>query len=346
VAEVVRRAPAAWNTEILLLRNVEAGIPIPSASRVVVSGWSRGTRRLPPLARRVFERRTLRRELDTRVIRAVLHYGTYVPIRPAPPAYNVLHFVSMSPWDNVDRSQRLRNELLRWLFERSRHLADLIVVQSRATRDFMESRYPDISSKLAVVTNGVAVPALERPKDATGFVVLGDIYGYRRIDDVVAAYARLDAGTRAAHPMMIAGNDRRDRAAVRRITRVIKDNGLTTVHLLGQVPRDHALALLARSHAYVSYATVENGPNALVEATAIGVRSILSDLAVHREVAGPTALYVRGRTELTEAMAAAAGDGNASEGKWTAAVDTWDDHLHDIGRLLVAAGALDAAVGL
>jgi glycosyltransferase involved in cell wall biosynthesis len=282
----------------------------------------------------------LRRLLRNREVEAVLHYGTYVPGRPVPGALNVLCFISLAPWDPGPDARSLRNRMLRWLFERTHRSADLIVVQSETTRTFLQEHYPDTSSRLAVVRNGVSLPQLPRPRQRSGFVLLGDIYRYRRIDDVVRAYARLDDHIRSANPLIIAGNAGRDRRATRDVLRAVASAGLDTVRFAGLLARAKALELIAAARAFVSFAAVENGPNALAEACAIGTPVVLSDIPVHREFAGVHAYFACDTPTLTDALAAAALEPASDLHELAGPVDTWDAHVAALGRLLTGKIAL------
>lgn len=342
VSEVARRAPALWGARILLLRNEGVGIEVEPGPARLVSGWPRPLAASPALPRRVFEAAVVRRRCRGLPIRALLHYGTYVPLRPPADVLNVLCFISLAPWDPGPAAGRPRNRLLRALFERSRARVDLVVVQSQATRDFLAQRYPDIAGRLAVVINGLAVPALVRPAHPRGFLLLGDVHEYRRIDDVIRAYARLDPALRAAHPLTIAGHAGRDPAALRRIDEAVHTHGLSgLVRRPGLVSRARALELMAEAAAFVSYATIENGPNALREARAAGTPLILSDLAVHREFGGAQATYVGNGAALAQALGEAAAAADArSVAEPRAAVDTWDEHVGRLGALLAAHGVI------
>jgi glycosyltransferase involved in cell wall biosynthesis len=342
VAEVARRAPALWGSPVLLLRNEEAGITLPPGTDCRVAGWPNVLAQAPPLPRRLLEPAVLRWRLRGIATRALLHYGTYVPLRPARDILNVLCFVSLAPWDSGPGARSARNRLLRALFERTRARADLVVVQSQASRDFIVARYPDIAPRTHVLVNGLAVPALVRPSAPHGFLLIGDVHEYRRIDEVVRAYALLDDRTRATHRLRIIGHAGRDPAANARLEEALRSTGVSaTVDRPGPVVRSDALGAVAGCAAFVSYANVENGPNALREAKAAGAPLILSDLPVHREFGGPGAVYVRDRAALAEAMQlAAARAAGAAEAEVRPAVDTWDEHVAGLGDLLADAGAL------
>jgi glycosyltransferase involved in cell wall biosynthesis len=352
IAEVARRAPGIWRQPVLLVRNREVKLDLADSAERTTTGWPWLLERAPAVPRRVFEAAVLRHRLRDRPVSAILHYGTYVPLRPATGTLNVLCFISLAPWDPGPDSQSRRNRLLRWLFERTHHRADLIIVQSEATRALLEELYPDTAGRMAVVRNGLSLPALARPEQTRGFLVLGDIYAYRRIGDVVRAHARLPPELRALHPLTIAGNPARDSRATAEVRAAIEEAG-PGVELAGLVPRARALGMIAASRAFISFATVENGPNAVAEAAAIGTPLVLSDIPPHREFGGPNARFAADVAGLASAMqdaAAGAGprlsDSPGARGDTTGPIDSWDEHVARIGALLAQAGALTDSSGI
>jgi hypothetical protein len=333
VAEVARRAPRIWGEPLLVMSNREAGVDHVADPSCVVAGWPPPLDHAPAVPRRILEPAVLHRALGRHDVRTVLHYGTYVPVRTPRAVLNVLCFISLAPWDPGPGARSARNRILRWLFERTQERADIVVVQSAATRDFLQDRYPTVAGRLAIVRNGLSIPALPSTSGRTGFLVLGDIYGYRRIPDVVNAYSRLDEDLRSEHPLLIAGNTERDPAATAQVRSAIRRVGSGNVRLLGLLPRTEALTLIAQSRVFVSFASVENGPNALAEATAIGIPAALSDIPVHREFAGPAARFVSDVDALADAMgclATAPVDATAQRN----AVDTWDAHVAQLGHAI------------
>jgi glycosyltransferase involved in cell wall biosynthesis len=340
VAEVARRAPALWGCRLLVLHTPEARIRLDPSPDRLMAGWPRLLERAPAVPRRIAEGVVLRGHMQRHEIRAVLHYGTYVPLKPAASVFNVLCFVSLAPWEPGSSRRSARNLILRRLFEATHSRADLIVMQSQSAAGFLADRYPILADRIRVVPNGVEVPALERPAVRRGFVVVGDVHAYRRIEHVVRAYASLEPGVRAVHPLTVVGNLQRDAEATRLLRRTIADCGVSSVELRGLVPRQEVLARIAGAAALVSYASVENGPNAVMEAAAIGTPVVLADTPVHREFAGEPAFFATTPGQLRDAMHAAAHVAMQPVQRRTTAVDTWDVHVKHLGSLLSVHGLL------
>jgi glycosyltransferase involved in cell wall biosynthesis len=270
----------------------------------------------------------------------VVHYGSYVPLRRLPGVSNILFFVNLAPWDPGVGSRTLRNRALRLLFETTVGRADLIIVQSAATLDFLRERYPNLSVRIVTVRNGCSTPELMRTVSPRDFVAVGDVYRHRRLECVVRAYGALPPGIREAHRLLVIGHLGRDEEAASLIRQEINRLQLNAcVQLLGPLPREEVLRVVVDACAFVSFAAVENGPNAVSEAVALDVPMILSDIPVHRELADGRARYAADVAELTDALVAATSSVAEKVGR-RAAVDTWDRHISELGAQLRQLGSL------
>jgi glycosyltransferase involved in cell wall biosynthesis len=287
--------------------------------------------------RRALEPAALRHICRASPVSCVLHYGSFVPNGVPGRVSNVLCFTNLAPWGPGPDASTIRNRILRALFVRTAGRAKVIVVESHSTREFLCRLHPHLCERIVTLHNGYSTPEVELPAENGGFVVLGDIFDYRRIDVVVRAYARLEPEVRKRHPLTVIGSTERDAAAVARIRKAIAESGIEdSVHLLGRTARRDALVHVAAACAYVSHASVENGPNALVEAHAMGVPLVLSDLPVHRELT-PHARFVSGEQELTAAFRSAAAAPQLGRRR-VPSVNTWDLHVDQLGEILAGAG--------
>jgi glycosyltransferase involved in cell wall biosynthesis len=340
VGQVAQRAAAAWGTEVYVVHHPWVPIAMPQTGRVKLP-WRLG--KLPPPSQRILEGPILRNVVQRLSARAVLHYGIYVPT-PLPAAVaNILYLTNLAPWTAGPDSHRLRNKSRRAFFEHTRHWATSIIVQSLAARDIVLGFYPDLRGKIHAVRNGCALPALHRSGVARGFVMVGDVHRYRRIHEVIMAYAALPPEVRAHHPLIIVGSENYDPEGSRLMRAAIGQTaGFANVILVGSKPREEVLQLLVGARAFISFAEIENGPNSLVEALGLGITPILSDLPVHREFAGDVGMYVNDIDGLTRAMLASSRQPSPSAG-WTNAIDTWDIHLHELGQVLANLDVLDAS---
>lgn len=331
--EIAKRAGRSWNADVFVLRSPEASIAVADRADLKV---------LPPLAhlpltvRRLFEGEIVRTAARRVGADVVIHHGIYVPTRLPQEVKNVLYFVSLSPWGPGNDAQRIRNRLRRKLFEWTVDRAAGIIVQSQAARAQLTAIYPHLAPRVHAVHNGCAIPSVIRPAKCVDFVLIGDIHRYRRVHDVVRAYATLPSAIRDLHRLIIAGHLAHDPAGVRLLRHVINETGVTDrVVFTGSVPRDRVVSLLASACGFVSFAEIENGPNTIVEALAVETPCIVSDLPVHREFANSTALYVASVSELAEAMARVAqmADGRGIE-RIIPAKDTWDAQVRKLGEVL------------
>ncbi|MGH7555017.1 MAG: glycosyltransferase, partial [Longimicrobiales bacterium] len=336
--EVTRRAGAAWDADIVVVHNPEIR-PVPG---VIAVGLPSAIAWIPPWPRRLLEPWLLRRAVGRLAVSAVIHYGSYVPMRRVAGVRNVLFLVNLAPWDPGEGSRTLRNRILRLLFHATLPQADLVVVQSAATEAFVLQRYPQLAGRIAAVRNGCSVPELTRPAAPRGFLAVGHVYQYRRLDEVVRAYAQLPAAVRERHGLTVIGHLGRDAGAVRSLRQEIERLQLTdTVALVGPLTRDEVMERLINARAFVSFSAIDNGPNAVQEAAALGVSMVLSDIPVHRELADGLARYATTVSELSEAMLAAAEtSGTPRSPSVRPTVQTWQQHVDELGALLRGVHAL------
>lgn len=335
--EVTRRAGEAWGAGIVVVHNPEIA-PEPGVPAVTLPG---PLRKLPAWPRRLLEPWLLRRAVQRFNADAVIHYGSYVPLRRSRRFSNILYFVNLAPWDPGVGSRTVRNRALRYLFARTARHADVIVVQSEATGAFLRARYPDLGLHIATVRNGCSIPQLVRPADARDFVAVGHVYRYRRVERIVRAYAALPADVRAAHHLVVIGHLERDREAVRLVRSEIDRAGIAeSVRLVGALPREAVLQRLITACAFVSFSAVDNGPNALQEAAALGVPLVLSDIPVYHELARGWTEFAGDDATLTRALLSAAANAQAGAAQARGPVETWDQHVTELGDVLRELGVI------
>ena len=123
----------------------------------------------------------------------------------------------------------------------------------------------------------------ENPEASYDVVVVSRLVGYKRVDLVLRALAQL-AGEGPAPRALVIGRGPEHEA----LQRLASELGLaSTVEFRGYVPH-HAevLRLMARARVFVSASEVEGFGIVLVEALALGVPYVASDIEVFREVLG------------------------------------------------------------
>lgn len=147
----------------------------------------------------------------------------------------------------------------------------------------------------ACIPNGVELPPGPAPGDGTlarfglvpgGYLAyVGRLVPEKRVEDLIAAFARLDTG----HRLAIVGAGPPGSGYVRELLALARRDG--RVVLTGRQEGAALGCLLAQAAAYVSASELEGMPLALLEAMAFGVPTVLSDIPPHREVMGDVQGY-------------------------------------------------------
>ena len=336
VGEIARRAPAMWQRPVLIARarSVDFGPLDPGAQVLLPPRLDR----LPAPLRRQFEQPLLQRAIATRGVRSIVHFGSFVPLRRTPGVVQLLAFTNLGPWQPGRGARSIRNRILRRLFETTIDRADFVTAESDASVDMLLRLRPSLEGRIAALKNGVAIPPLGPPAGLSGFVVVGDILPHRRLAEVVRAYGALPEAVRTAHPLEVIGHVR-DVAEVAAVRAAAEAAAVTEqVRLVGPKSRLEVLRRVASAQAFVSWSSVENGPNAVLEAAALGAPMVLSDLPAHREYGGSGARYAQDVAGLTAALEAAAA-ASVSPRRSIGPIDTWDEHVQRLGHYLEELGA-------
>jgi glycosyltransferase involved in cell wall biosynthesis len=199
---------------------------------------------------------------------------------------------------------RMRAAYRRWAVARGLRRAALVIANSSWTR----SRLGPAAAPVIVSPEGLRHDLFrpDGPRGAPGlpqryFLWVSNLYGYKRVELALAAYARLSPQRRSEFPLVVAGGGwsggrARAEAEAGRL-------GVTgDVRFLGWVD-DAALPSIYRgAHAHVLSTSRESFGRSVLEAMACGCPSVVQDLPALREVAGDCALYV----DYADAAAASA----------------------------------------
>lgn len=163
---------------------------------------------------------------------------------------------------------------------------DAIVAVSAAEEALLRNDFPALAT-VDVVTNGVdtdaIATALRWPDEPPTVLVAGRLEPYKRVDRVIAAFARVTAPGQ----LVIAG-DGPDRS---RLERAAGRN----VRFVGRVSDGDLARWLRTARGVVSLSEHEAFGLVAAEGVAAGARAIVSDIPAHREVAamlGPDARVV------------------------------------------------------
>jgi glycosyltransferase involved in cell wall biosynthesis len=220
---------------------------------------------------------------------ALLTVG-FSPLRPAglPVAMQVVA-VPFSPRDGGARSHYRQ-----WALARGLERASLVIANSAWTAAQLGSARAEIIVSPEGLRHDRFTRDGERglPGGPERYLLwASNLYGYKRVDLALAAYAALPPALRGQFPLLVAGGDWGDGRA--RAEAVAARLGIAgQVRFLGWVADADLPRLYRGAQAHLLSTTQETFGRCVLEAMACGCPSVLQDLPVLREVAGECALYV------------------------------------------------------
>jgi glycosyltransferase involved in cell wall biosynthesis len=171
--------------------------------------------------------------------------------------------------------------------------SELVHISASTAAQF--SRHSALRRSYSVVLSGLgqAEQALQPRRDIRRdtIVVVSNLYAYKRIDEVVAAFAE-EPGLRDSYELVIAGMEL-ESGLRRRLEELASTLGCAErVRFTGFVAKAELLDLYQRAAAMVSASRAEAFPLPPGEALAMSVPVVLSDIPPHRELYGPWARLV------------------------------------------------------
>jgi glycosyltransferase involved in cell wall biosynthesis len=195
--------------------------------------------------------------------------------------------------------------------------ADRVLLSScDAQRDFC-ALYPALARKSRVLPFVADIPEAKAATDQAKltqryeigepyFLVPNQFWAHKNHRLIIEALAILEGGGRA--PLVLAtGNlhDYRWPNYHADLMKLAQHGGVSNrFRVLGVVPRADLIALMMSSIAIINPSKFEGWSTTIEEAKALGLKTIVSDIAVHREQAPPGGLYVDAERpqELANAM--------------------------------------------
>jgi glycosyltransferase involved in cell wall biosynthesis len=264
--------------------------------------WTLTAERAPHpsfFGRLLWEQRVLPRLADQWRADVLLSFGSFVPLR-APcvtvlEAANALYFTHVY-WQALEReSVRLRlQERARWsLLRASLRAAERVLVPTRAMRQDVVVRLPDLIAKVDVALWGVSDRFhAARWTPPPGESVLGvSNHGINKEFEVmVQALAAL----RQQLPdlrLVFTGSPNESRYSRRTVGRARVAGVEPLICFTGELPNTDMPALVGRSRILVYPTWCESFGLPLAEALAMGAPAIAADIPACREVGGDTARY-------------------------------------------------------
>jgi glycosyltransferase involved in cell wall biosynthesis len=190
--------------------------------------------------------------------------------------------------------------------------SELIHISASTAAEF--SRHSALRRPYSIVLSGLGqVEQASRPttdvrRDA--IVVVSNLYAYKRIDEILAAFAA-EQGLRNSHELVIAGGEL-EAGSRRRLEDLASALGCKeNVRFTGFLKKAELVDLYSRAAVLVSASRAEAFPLPPGEALAMAIPVVLSDISPHRELYGPWARLVTPGdvAELGQAMLAAVRQG-------------------------------------
>ena len=247
-----------------------------------------------------------------RSVRAVLHQN-FTPIYARAHSATVVHdLIFLRSPEQFSRTERSYLALIPTLLPR----AAVVVTVSEHVRNEVLERWPGRDpATVLVAPNGIddallepapLVPGEPRSSDRPYVLYLGRINRRKNLGTLVAAF---EAAALTDHELLLAGPDDGGAAEVREL--VARTRVRDRIHLLGRVPDQEVRSLLAGADAF-AYVSLDEGFGVPpLEAMALGLPVVASDIPALRETAGGGgALLVppNDLDQIAEALRRAVGD--------------------------------------
>jgi glycosyltransferase involved in cell wall biosynthesis len=251
------------------------------------------------LGRLIWEQRVLPRIAERWRADVLLSFGAFVPLRARFPtvleAGNALPFTRVY-WQVLGR-EPLRvqvEEQARWtLLRASLRAAERVLVPTRAMRQDVVTRMPDLLPKVDVALWGVAaVFRQQRWSDPSDDIVLGvSKHGINKEFDVlVAALAQLRRRWPAAR-LLLTGTPEESQWSRSTLDLARRLRVAESVCFAGDVPNRNIPALIRQARVLVFPTWCESFGLPLAEALAMGAPAVTADIPACREVGGDAARY-------------------------------------------------------
>jgi len=223
-------------------------------------------------------------------------------------APTVVNYQNLLPLENnlYAATQDLRlfasQFILRRMFRRSLRAATAPIFNSTHAHHQFEALMGHSLPDARVIPRAMELPTpdlpgatelIEKISSATPFVVsVGHLYPYKKYDTLIRGFAEHVRQTGENINYLIAGGFATP-GLDEKLLALARELGVEKrVQLLGPQPYNLSLGLIARAEAFLFGSTVENCPNALLEAMAMAKPIICSDRSSMPEFSGDTVMYV------------------------------------------------------
>ena len=310
VRNLLRHAPSAEDAKLFVLASDSLRLPNLPPNVVILK------KRFPtenPALRLIWERLFMPSLMRRYKIDILFFPGGLLSIGSRQgAAMTAVTFQNMLPFDKEQRSKYgfgyryLRDALLERGFIHSMQQADLTIFISNYAREFITSKWPEISETSTMIYHGVEsrffTPSVQADHNDDNYILyVSYIDFYKAQDVVVEAFARLENTDNLKLVLAGAGNPVYVKQLKRQITQL---NLSDRVVFAGNVPTDKLVRLYQQAKFSVFASFTENCPNIVLEMMASGRPSLISNRGPMPELAQSAVSYFdpADKSQLLEMM--------------------------------------------
>ena len=214
--------------------------------------------------------------------------------------------------------------------------AHAVVAVSRSLADDAAQAAPGVRGKLTVIYSGAPTwPAASTPVDGVPddyIVSVASAAPHKRVEDVVRGWAAARGHNSTRTALVLVGGHTDEQVARHRA--IAGSHAADLVHLGWIGRRDQLKWIYQHARALVLMSTLESFSLTPIEAGSVGCGLVLSDLPVHREVAGDHAVYVPcgDSAALARALASEVASWTPGSRRWQWD-QTWRRHAEQLYRV-------------
>jgi glycosyltransferase involved in cell wall biosynthesis len=227
----------------------------------------------------------------------------FVPVRKCLPV--AMQVFSLQHLDRQNKVGLGRAVYRSWTMKYSWPKADLIVTNSKFAASQILKVYPYFHDRLVQSYEGLQHDQFNtnpQPNEAAGleehfalrpgyFLWISNFYPYKQADLLITAYARLGAGLRAKHPLVMAGANWE--GALELAQTLARNLGVARdVKFLNWVPDEWLAPLYRNSRAFCLASREETFGRCVIEAMACGAPCLVNNIPIMHEVTNGHALIL------------------------------------------------------
>ena len=202
----------------------------------------------------------------------------------------ILRAITGCPVLYVVRGQEMRiaNSLIgRFLFWVVTRLSDRVICVSEHFSEELKRLFPKLNTKICCIKNGVGGANTGQIKDIVifkptrpYFIMIGTV---TEVKDILGAIELMKSGFADVYDLVVVGRLSDQRYIESLQKRLRGEHIESLVHFVGPIAPSLVPNYLRNAKAYLSTSKHEGMPNSLLEAMALGLICVVSDIPAHRE---------------------------------------------------------------